>query len=195
MLTFDTVIELAGKTATGFRVPAPVVEELGSGKKPKVAVRIGGHTYRSTVAVYGGEYMLPLSAENRNAAGVSAGETVTVDVELDTSERTVTVPGDLAAALAGASGAREVPSSGCWAGFGDTARGVGLFRCALLQQTTRARNRGRIGQTARNPGSPGGENRRRAVGLIRPLRPGGGPGPAGLHPGSAVRDQAAEQRE
>ncbi|WP_245670756.1 DUF1905 domain-containing protein [Nocardia flavorosea] len=104
MLTFDTVIELAGKTATGFRVPAPVVEELGSGKKPKVAVRIGGHTYRSTVAVYGGEYMLPLSAENRNAAGVSAGETVTVDVELDTSERTVTVPGDLAAALAGGLG-------------------------------------------------------------------------------------------
>ena len=107
MLTFDTVIELAGKTATGFRVPDHVVEELGSGKKPKVAVRLGDHTYRSTVAVYGGEYMLPLSAENRNAAGVSAGETVTVGVELDTSERTVTVPGDLAAALAEASGARE----------------------------------------------------------------------------------------
>ncbi|NKY34697.1 DUF1905 domain-containing protein [Nocardia speluncae] len=108
MLTFDTVIELGEKTATGFRVPTRVVEELGSGKKPKVTVRIGGHTYRSTVAVYSGEYMLPLSAENRNAAGVSAGETVTVGVELDTAERTVVVPGDLAAALAAAPGAREV---------------------------------------------------------------------------------------
>ncbi|WP_328391789.1 hypothetical protein [Nocardia sp. NBC_00416] len=36
MLTFDTVIELGGKTATGFRVPARVVEELGSGRKPRV---------------------------------------------------------------------------------------------------------------------------------------------------------------
>ncbi|WP_280420750.1 YdeI/OmpD-associated family protein [Nocardia carnea] len=107
MLTFDTVIELGGKTATGFRVPARVVDTLGSGKKPKVVVEIGGHTYRSTVAVYGGEYMIPLSAENRNAAGVSAGETVTVGVELDTSERTVTVPDDLAAALARAPGTRE----------------------------------------------------------------------------------------
>ncbi|MGI5220844.1 YdeI/OmpD-associated family protein [Nocardia sp. CA-290969] len=107
MFTFDTVIELGGKTATDFRVPARVVDELGSGKKPKVVVEIGGHTYRSTVAVYGGEYMIPLNAENRNAAGVSAGETVTVGVELDTAERTVTVPGDLATALAAVPGARE----------------------------------------------------------------------------------------
>ncbi|MEU1983940.1 YdeI/OmpD-associated family protein [Nocardia sp. NPDC019395] len=98
--TFDTVIELGGKTATGFRVPARVVETLGSGKKPKVIVSLGGHTYRSTVAVYGGEYMIPLNAENRNAAGVAAGDTVTVGIELDTAERTVTVPDDLAAALA-----------------------------------------------------------------------------------------------
>ncbi|MGH3683138.1 MAG: DUF1905 domain-containing protein, partial [Natronosporangium sp.] len=53
-MRFRTVIELGGKTATGFRVPSEVVEALGAGKKPKVRVTIGSHTYRSTVAVYGG---------------------------------------------------------------------------------------------------------------------------------------------
>ncbi|MEU3645774.1 YdeI/OmpD-associated family protein [Lentzea sp. NPDC034063] len=97
--TFTTLVELNGKTATGLRVPADVVEALGQGKKPRVAVTIGVHTYRSTVAVYGGDFMLPLSAANREAAGVAAGDTVEVTLEPDLAERTVEVPGDLAAAL------------------------------------------------------------------------------------------------
>ena len=43
--------------------------------------------------------MLPVSAEHRTAAGIEAGETVTVTLELDTEPRTVEVPDDLAAAL------------------------------------------------------------------------------------------------
>ncbi|SFR02363.1 protein of unknown function [Lentzea waywayandensis] len=97
--TFTTPIELNGKTATGLRVPADVVEALGQGKKPRVLVRIGAHTYRSTVAVYGGDFMLPLSAANREAAGVAAGDTVEVTLEPDLAERTVDLPDDLAAAL------------------------------------------------------------------------------------------------
>lgn len=96
---FRARIELGGRTATGFRVPADVVEALGSGKKPRVYVTIGGHTYRSTVALYGGEFILPLSAENRTSAGVAAGDEVDVEVKLDTEPRHVTVPADFAAAL------------------------------------------------------------------------------------------------
>lgn len=98
-LKFRTTIELGGKTATGFRVPAEVVGELGSGKKPRVFVRIAGYTYRSTVAVYGDEFMLPLSAENRAKAGAVAGEEVDVNLDLDTVPRTVSVPDELASAL------------------------------------------------------------------------------------------------
>jgi uncharacterized protein YdeI (YjbR/CyaY-like superfamily) len=47
----------------------------------------------------GGRYMIPLSAENRTAAGVAAGDEVDVDIEADTAPREVTVPDDLAAAL------------------------------------------------------------------------------------------------
>jgi hypothetical protein len=106
-MKFRTTIELGGKTATGFEVPAEVVERLGAGKKPKVKVTIGGHSYRSTVAVYGDRYMLPLAAENRNRAGVEAGEEIEVVLELDTAPRVVEVPADFAQALAAAPAAQQ----------------------------------------------------------------------------------------
>jgi uncharacterized protein DUF1905/bacteriocin resistance YdeI/OmpD-like protein len=98
-MRFSSRVELGGKTATGLEVPAAVVEALGAGKRPPVRVTVGGHTYRSTVASMGGRFLLPLSAERRAAAGVSAGDRVEVDVELDTEPRTVDVPADLTAAL------------------------------------------------------------------------------------------------
>ena len=98
-MKFQSVIELGGKTATGFEVPADVVTKLGKGKKPAVNVTIGNHTYRSTVAVMDGRFMLPLSAENRQAAGVVAGDKVEVEVALDTEPRTVELPADFEKAL------------------------------------------------------------------------------------------------
>ncbi|GAB3254173.1 YdeI/OmpD-associated family protein [Kineosporia babensis] len=103
---FRTEVELHGRTATGLRVPAAVVEALGQGKKPKVTVTINGHAYRSTVAVYEGDFFLPLNGENRKAAGVAAGEIVEVQLEPDLAERTVEVPDDLAEALTAQPGAR-----------------------------------------------------------------------------------------
>ncbi len=106
--TFMTTVQKDDNVnATGLPVPAEAVAALGKGKKPPVKVTIGGHTYRSTVAAYGDVYMLPLSAENRTAAGVSAGDQVEVTLELDLEPRTVAVPDDLAAALAAKPGAAE----------------------------------------------------------------------------------------
>lgn len=98
-MKFRATLELAGKTATGFRVPAEIVAALGSGKRPPVRVTINGHTYRNTVAVYGGVFMLGVSAEHRAAAGVQAGDEIDIELELDTAPREVTVPPDFAAAL------------------------------------------------------------------------------------------------
>ncbi|MGW0518892.1 YdeI/OmpD-associated family protein [Crossiella sp. NPDC003009] len=106
-MKFSTTVVLGGKTATGLQVPAEVVEALGAGKRPAVLVTVGGHTYRSTVAVMGGEFWLPLSAENRTAAGVAAGAQVEVTVALDSAPRTVELPEDLAAALAAEPAAAE----------------------------------------------------------------------------------------
>ena len=99
-MRFKTILELAGKTATGFRVPATVVESLGKGKRPPVVVTINGYTYRNTVAVYGDEYLIGVAAEHREGAGVKAGDELDVDLELDTAPREIEVPADFAAALA-----------------------------------------------------------------------------------------------
>ncbi len=99
-MRFRATLETEGKTATGINVPSEVVEALGDGKRPRVTVTINGHTYRSSVAVLGGRYMLGVSAENRAAAGVEGGQEVDVELELDTAPREVMIPPDFAAALA-----------------------------------------------------------------------------------------------
>lgn len=92
-------IEQTGKTACGFQVPPDVVAALGKGQRPPVRVTIGSYTYRNTVAPMGGSYWIGVSAEHRAAAGVTGGQTVDVDLELDTAPRVAVVPPDFAAAL------------------------------------------------------------------------------------------------
>ena len=98
-MRFRTTILQGDKTATGIRVPEDVVEALGAGKRPKVRVTIRGYTYRSSVAVVSGTYMVGVSADNRAGAGVAGGDEVDVEIELDTEPREVTVPADFAEAL------------------------------------------------------------------------------------------------
>jgi hypothetical protein len=98
-MTFTTTLLLHGKTATGFEVPIEIVEALGAGKKPPVKVTINGYTYRSTVAVMGGKFLCGVAAEHRGPAGVKAGDTVEIDLQLDTEKREVEIPDDVAKTL------------------------------------------------------------------------------------------------
>ena len=104
---FRTTLLQNDKTATGIRVPDDVVEALGKGKRPPVRVTINGYTYRSTVAVMGGDYMLGVSAENRAGARVKGGDEIDVELELDTAPREVSVPADFAAALGAEPNAKQ----------------------------------------------------------------------------------------
>lgn len=94
-----TVMQAEGMNATGIEVPAKIVETLGQGKKPKVTVAINGHLYRSTIAVYGGKFFLPLAAEHREKARIKAKDKVEVTLELDRAPREVQIPQDFATAL------------------------------------------------------------------------------------------------
>jgi Domain of unknown function (DUF1905)/Bacteriocin-protection, YdeI or OmpD-Associated len=104
---FRAKVLLAGKTATGVEVPEGIVLGLGSTRRPLVKVTINGYTYRSAIAPMGAVYMLGISEEVRHHARVKAGDTVDVDVELDTEKRDVEVPPELAAALAKDARARK----------------------------------------------------------------------------------------
>lgn len=98
-MKFRSEVQLNGKTATGLPVPAKVVADLDAGQRPKVLVTISGYTYRSSIAPWGGHFMIPLSAEHRTGAGVAPGDKVQVTVELDSAPRVVEIPPDFAKAL------------------------------------------------------------------------------------------------
>lgn len=99
-MRFRAKIQQSGKTAAGIEVPAKVVAALGSSKRPPVRATINSFTYRSSVASIGGKFMVGVPPEFREGAKVAAGDTVDVDLELDTAPREVAVPADLAQALA-----------------------------------------------------------------------------------------------
>lgn len=101
-VTFHTTILQTGKNTAGIQVPDEVIEQLGAGKRPLVRVTMKGYTYRSAVAVMDGKFMVGVSAENRQAAGVEGGEEVDVTIEVDREPRTVDIPADLQAALSAA---------------------------------------------------------------------------------------------
>ena len=97
---------------TGIEVPPEVLDALGGGKRPAVSVVVNGYAFRGTVGAMGGRALISFSAEKRAASGLSGGDPIEVDLELDTAPRTVAVPEDLAAALdaAGATAAFDALS-------------------------------------------------------------------------------------
>jgi hypothetical protein len=105
-MKFRTTILQSGNN-TGIVVPDEVMAELGPKKRYAVVVTIGEYSYRSSVAPYGGQYMISLSADNRTKAGVAGGDEVEIGLELDTAPREVVVPAELASELSADDAARS----------------------------------------------------------------------------------------
>jgi hypothetical protein len=83
------------------------VAAVGEGaKRFPFRATINHHTWRTTVTRMRGEFLVGLSRAVRQEAGVEAGATVAVELELDTAPREVEVPQALANALADDSEAR-----------------------------------------------------------------------------------------
>src|SRR4051794_25000806 len=97
-LSFTTTILQMGNN-TGICVLDDVVEKLGEGKKLPVNVTVNDFTYRNTIAVMGGKFMIGVSADIRSKTGIKGGDKVTVQLELDTIPREVSLPSDFKEAL------------------------------------------------------------------------------------------------
>ena len=98
---FTAELHDAGRGGSAFDVPHASAAALSDEKRPPVTVTIGDHTYRTRIAVYGGQPMVGMSKANRAAAGIDIGDRFDVSLALDEEPRVVEVPDDLAAALAG----------------------------------------------------------------------------------------------
>ncbi|MGE0707764.1 MAG: DUF1905 domain-containing protein [Planctomycetota bacterium] len=77
-------------------------EVFGKARAP-VTVTINDHTFRTTIATYGGRHMIGIRRSNREAAGIEPGARVTLEVALDAAPRVIKPARDLARAL------RETP--------------------------------------------------------------------------------------
>jgi len=99
--TFKAVLQ-PDPTGTGtfVLVPRKLHEQLGLKGRPKIQAVIAGHPYRGSLMPMGdGTYCLGVLKSIQQAAGVKRGDTITVELELDTAPRTVDVPQDLAQLL------------------------------------------------------------------------------------------------
>jgi hypothetical protein len=106
-ISFTATLQKRGPAAAVVLDDAQV-EAVGEGaKRFPVRATVNGHSWRGAVTRMKGEFLLGLNREVREAAGVEAGDEVTVEIALDTEERTVEVPDALAAALAGDAEAKQ----------------------------------------------------------------------------------------
>jgi hypothetical protein len=87
--------------AAAFVLDDEQVAQVGDGaKRFPVVATVNGYAWRTTVTRMRGEFLVGLSRAVREAAGVQAGDTATLALELDTQPREVEVPDALAQALA-----------------------------------------------------------------------------------------------
>jgi hypothetical protein len=102
MLKFKGVLTPTPRGGGGTLVPVPrdVAARLGLKGMPKIQARIAGQPYRGSLMPMGdGTYCLGVLKPIQEAAGVRQGDTITVELELDTAPRVVEPPHDLAAVL------------------------------------------------------------------------------------------------
>ena len=97
---FDAIIEEAGNGGACVAVPFDVEKTFGTRGRLKVQATFDGVPYRGSVAPMGGRHILGIRKDIREALGKGHGDTVRVELTLDTAPRTVEVPPDLATALA-----------------------------------------------------------------------------------------------
>lgn len=101
-----TTVEPFGPAAAIHLTDADLAELGATTKVPPVTVTVGTTTVPGRVSRMGGTCCIGLRRESREALGVQIGDEVDVVIALDTAERTVDVPTELADALA-AAGLRE----------------------------------------------------------------------------------------
>ena len=87
--------------AGAFLLTDEQVAVLGDGKKAfPVRLTVNGRTFPLRLARMGGENMIGMRKDVREAAGLAIDDVVEIEVAADAGERTVEVPADLAAAFA-----------------------------------------------------------------------------------------------
>ena len=103
MVRFNGVLTATPRGGGGTLVPIPkeVAAKLGLKGMPKIQAVIAGTPYRGSLMPMGdGTYCLGVLKSIQESAGVGYGDSIMIELELDTAPRTVAMPIDLANATA-----------------------------------------------------------------------------------------------
>lgn len=100
-MEYTGVLESTSGNNAAFVIPDDFVAALNAGRRPKVAVTVNGKLFRTSIAKMGGPYWLGISKARREEAGLTIGDSYTLDIETDAAQRTIPLPDDLAAMIAG----------------------------------------------------------------------------------------------
>lgn len=96
--TFKADVIGSGNHAS-IEIPPKNLAEIKGNKRAPLKVTINGHTYQSTATGVDGACRVVFPMRDREAAGVGAGDKVSVTLELDSGYRQVKVPTELRKAL------------------------------------------------------------------------------------------------
>jgi hypothetical protein len=84
MTVFRTVLESTGGNNVGIVVPEETVLAFDRGKRVPVIVTIdGSYTYKTTIGVMGGRYLVSSNADTRKQTGRGAGDEIEVELLVD----------------------------------------------------------------------------------------------------------------
>jgi bifunctional DNA-binding transcriptional regulator/antitoxin component of YhaV-PrlF toxin-antitoxin module len=107
-VTFTATLEESGRGG-GRWVVAPFDARTVFGQpRPPVRGTVNGMPIRGRLALYGGQTVLGLRREIREAAGIDVGDVVEVALELDDAPHEVRAPAELQAVLAAAAELRAI---------------------------------------------------------------------------------------
>lgn len=92
--SYDTTVLGFGNHAS-IEIPPENLAQIGGSRRAPLKVTINDHTYQSTATVVDGTCMVVFPMRDREAAGVAAGDRITVGLELDSGYREVPIPNEL----------------------------------------------------------------------------------------------------
>jgi uncharacterized protein DUF1905/bacteriocin resistance YdeI/OmpD-like protein len=104
-------------TGTFVVIPREVAAKLGLKGRPKIQSVIAGHPYRGSLMPTEDGFCLGVLKAIQQAAGVTRGDTITVELGLDTAPRVIEPPADLAKALG-----RDKKAAAAWAQLSYTTK-------------------------------------------------------------------------
>lgn len=104
---FRTTIEAARGGGAVAQIPDELVRSMGGLKQMRVIGALNGVDFRSSTMPYRGAFYLGVHKATREAAGVSVGDEVDVELEVDRSPRVLELAPELEAAFAANPALRE----------------------------------------------------------------------------------------